>query len=208
MERHPDLAHGRLTGISAKAKGVAMWEELTSILNTCKGGPKKPAYKWQKTWCDWKSYTKRKSAKIRKSQESSEGSTSTSPALSFLERRLLNLLEPEETDEDTSLPEGGLSPPETLLEEAPAEETELPEIDPQPTRPALKRKGGEDMMLALVNVEEKRLKIEENRREVEYRNVEALMGIGNSIHRFAEAMERIATCFEGYLSDNKQNFEK
>ncbi|KAG8230329.1 hypothetical protein J437_LFUL000600, partial [Ladona fulva] len=111
MEDHRDFAHSRLGGPSGRVITLRMWEELALSLNASGCGPSKPALKWQKTWVDWKSKTKKKCLKIRHDQGRTGGGPPTQVGLSPLEERLISFLEAS-VEGDQTLPEAGLPPPD------------------------------------------------------------------------------------------------
>jgi hypothetical protein len=48
MEEHRDLAQNRVQGLDAKKRATALWDQLTSHLNSCGNGATKSTDKWMK----------------------------------------------------------------------------------------------------------------------------------------------------------------
>ncbi|KAG8224952.1 hypothetical protein J437_LFUL005660 [Ladona fulva] len=94
MEDHPDFANGKLGGPSGRATTIRMWEDLACHLNADGSGPSKTPHKWQKTWIDWKSNTKKKFVKARQHLRGTGGGPPSQITLSNVEERLIAFLGP------------------------------------------------------------------------------------------------------------------
>ncbi|XP_046388580.1 uncharacterized protein LOC124173098 [Ischnura elegans] len=89
MLEHLDLARGRISGPQAGLRKSELWRELTDLLNSCPTGGSKTPEKWSRSWMDWRSDTKQKAMKIRRSAQQTGGGPSTVVPLTALEEKLI-----------------------------------------------------------------------------------------------------------------------
>ncbi|XP_071452195.1 uncharacterized protein [Hetaerina americana] len=107
MKKHPVLVHGKAAGTVNRTMNHHLWQTLSEILNSDGSGPIKPALKWQKSWIDWKSNTKKKYMRIKNHIKESSDETPCPFSLSKIEEKLVAFLYPESYEEDALLSEAG-----------------------------------------------------------------------------------------------------
>lgn len=92
MAQHVEFASGNLRSLEARHTSKRLWEELTKMLNSCRGGTRKTADGWSKYWSDFKNKLKNKVwlLKRKKSGSSLKGIR----PLTKVEKRALAILGP------------------------------------------------------------------------------------------------------------------
>ncbi|XP_072389572.1 uncharacterized protein [Diabrotica undecimpunctata] len=90
-EEYPELITNKFNGSEGRAKGIAVWQTVTTKLNSL-GYGEKSIEGWRKTLTDWKCKTKAKAASLRRAQQKTGGGSPQQPLLSTLENRLLGIM--------------------------------------------------------------------------------------------------------------------
>ncbi|XP_031344729.1 uncharacterized protein LOC116171854 [Photinus pyralis] len=91
MEDHPDFAKGKLLGNDGKQNRKAMWDILTTQLNSVIG-PKKTSHKWQRVWIDLKNKVKKKASAIKKSMGQTGGGPHLKTTLTDIEIKIIIII--------------------------------------------------------------------------------------------------------------------
>ncbi|XP_046403303.1 myb/SANT-like DNA-binding domain-containing protein 4 isoform X2 [Ischnura elegans] len=105
LKKHPSLVHGKPGGNVDRSMNHHLWQTLSEILNADGSGPAKPPLKWQKSWIDWKSNTKKKYMRIKNYMKESNDGSPCPFTLSKIEEKLVAFLYPESYEEDSLLSE-------------------------------------------------------------------------------------------------------
>ncbi|KAK4874963.1 hypothetical protein RN001_014323 [Aquatica leii] len=87
------LLHGKTKPSEAASNEIEnLWDELTTLLNSCGSGPSKLKSQWKKTFIDWKCHTRKKARDILQSMRKTGGGEGKEKVLTPTEEKLLSLI--------------------------------------------------------------------------------------------------------------------
>ncbi|XP_043064699.1 uncharacterized protein LOC122320573 [Drosophila ficusphila] len=135
MKGKPDLARGFVKGdrVAAEAK----WADLAGALNAIKP-PIKDVAGWKKVWCDWKSNTRKKIAKIKAEARATGGGPYSQQVITDVEEEVAKICGLYEMVEGVAGPTNGVSP--TVNPDLEGEEEETPNQETVAEEPSRKRR--------------------------------------------------------------------
>lgn len=113
------LLPGKTKPSGADAKLMEnLWEDVSSILNSCESGPTKTKAQWKKTFIDWKCLTRKKAREILQMERKPGSGKANRKVLTAAEKKLIDLMSRIDVRKPELDPEEVLEIPQSPLSEA------------------------------------------------------------------------------------------
>uniref|UniRef100_A0A1Y1LE05 Regulatory protein zeste n=1 Tax=Photinus pyralis TaxID=7054 RepID=A0A1Y1LE05_PHOPY len=127
----PDMYKGKLTGTYTNAVAMALWKEVTCLLNSIPGGATKDWKQWRKTWTDIKKNVKSRKTKEQRYSQGTGGGPPLSPPDpetcddKSIDDKILEIITPVAIEGNEDVPEPDIIF-DTIISGRSSETTELP----------------------------------------------------------------------------------